>query len=312
MSSLEQLKKFTTIVADTGEFNELKKVKPQDATTNPSLILEAIKNPAYLPILKETVKGKKDIYEAYLDVFVAFGVEALKHLPANGRISIEVDPKLSWDKDASIIFANKIIERFQAKGIDRKKILIKLASTWKGTQAAMVLEKMGIHCNMTLLFSMAQAAACADSGATLISPFVGRITDFYKKEKNVTSFAPHDDPGVISVKKIFSYLKKFGYKTQVMGASFRSCEQIMALAGCDLLTIAPKFLEELSQRNDPVTRQLDLEMANKSDQKKLELTHPKFEFLHNEDVCATHLLSDGIRRFSKDLDTLMGIIAKEI
>lgn len=312
MSTLEDLKKVTIVVADTGQFHELKKYSPQDATTNPSLILEAIKDPAYLPLLQQTVKGKKDVYNAYMDLFIAFGVEILKFLPPNGRVSIEVDPKLSWDRDASIIFAHKIIERFAKKGIGPEKILIKLASTWEGAQAAYILEKMGIHCNMTLLFSMAQAAICADAGVTLISPFVGRITDFYKKEKGVTDFSANEDPGVQSVKKIYSYLKKFGYKTQVMGASFRSSKQILALAGSDLLTIAPKFLEEMSQASQAVPRQLDMEMAKKSDVTKIEVDYPKFSFLHNEDHSAAFLLSDGIRRFAKDLDTLLGIVAKEV
>lgn len=312
MSTLEDLKKFTVVVADTGQFHELKKYSPQDATTNPSLILEAIKDPAYLPLLKETVKGKKDVYDAYMDLFIAFGVEILKFLPHNGRVSIEVDPKLSWDKDASIIFAHKIIERFAKKGIGPEKILIKLASTYEGAEAARMLEKMGIHCNMTLLFSMAQASICADAGVTLISPFVGRITDFYKKEKGVTDFSPEEDPGVQSVRRIYSYLKKFGYKTQVMGASFRSSKQILALAGSDLLTIAPKFLEEMTNSQESVQKKLDLDMAKSSDVTKLTLNHPTFEFLHNEDHGAAFLLSDGIRRFAKDLDTLLGIVAKEV
>jgi len=312
MSTLEELKKFTVVVADTGQFHELKKYSPQDATTNPSLILEAIKDPAYLPLLKETVKGKKDVYDAYMDLFIAFGVEILKFLPQKGRVSIEVDPKLSWDKDASIIFAHKIIERFAKKGIGPEKILIKLASTYEGAQAARMLEKMGIHCNMTLLFSMAQASICADAGVTLISPFVGRITDFYKKEKGVTDFSPQEDPGVLSVRRIYSYLKKFGYKTQVMGASFRSSKQILALAGSDLLTIAPKFLEEMTQSQETVQKKLDLDMAKSSDVTKLTLDYPNFEFLHNEDHGAAFLLSDGIRRFAKDLDTLLGLVAKEI
>ena len=312
MSTLEDLKKFTVVVADTGQFHELKKYSPQDATTNPSLILEAIKDPAYLPLLKETVKGKKDVYDAYMDLFIAFGVEILKFLPRNGRVSIEVDPKLSWDKDASIIFAHKIIERFAKKGIGPEKILIKLASTYEGAEAARMLEKMGIHCNMTLLFSMAQASICADAGVTLISPFVGRITDIYKKEKGVTDFSPEEDPGVQSVRRIYSYLKKFGYKTQVMGASFRSSKQILALAGSDLLTIAPKFLEEMTNSQESVQKKLDLDMAKSSDVTKLTLNHPTFEFLHNEDHGAAFLLSDGIRRFAKDLDTLLGIVAKEV
>ncbi|NDE62949.1 MAG: transaldolase [Chlamydiae bacterium] len=312
MSTLEDLKKITVVVADTGQFHELKKYSPQDATTNPSLILEAIKDPAYLPLLKETVKGKKDVYSAYMDLFIAFGVEILKFLPPNGRVSIEVDPKLSWDKDASIVFAHKIIDRFAKKGIGSEKILIKLASTYEGAEAARILERMGIHCNMTLLFSMAQASICADAGVTLISPFVGRITDFYKKEKGVTDFSPEDDPGVQSVRRIYSYLKKFGYKTQVMGASFRSSKQILALAGSDLLTIAPKFLEEMSQSQQAVPKKLDLEMAKNSDVSKLSLNQSSFEFLHNEDHGAAFLLSDGIRRFAKDLDTLLGIVAKEV
>lgn len=312
MSTLEDLKKFTVVVADTGQFHELKKYSPQDATTNPSLILEAIKDPAYLPLLKETVKGKKDVYDAYMDLFIAFGVEILKFLPQKGRVSIEVDPKLSWDKDASIVFAHKIIERFAKKGIGPEKLLIKLASTYEGAEAARMLEKMGIHCNMTLLFSMAQASICADAGVTLISPFVGRITDFYKKEKGVADFSPEEDPGVQSVRRIYSYLKKFGYKTQVMGASFRSSKQILALAGSDLLTIAPKFLEEMTNSQETVQKKLDLDMAKSSDVTKLTLNHPSFEFSHNEDHGAAFLLSDGIRRFAKDLDTLFGIIAKEI
>jgi transaldolase len=312
MSTLEDLKKFTVVVADTGQFHELKKYSPQDATTNPSLILEAIKDPAYLPLLRETVKGKKDVYDAYMDLFIAFGVEILKFLPQKGRVSIEVDPKLSWDKDASIVFAHKIIERFAKKGIGPEKLLIKLASTYEGAEAARMLEKMGIHCNMTLLFSMAQASICADAGVTLISPFVGRITDFYKKEKGVADFSPEEDPGVQSVRRIYSYLKKFGYKTQVMGASFRSSKQILALAGSDLLTIAPKFLEEMTNSQETVQKKLDLDMAKSSDVTKLTLNHPSFEFSHNEDHGAAFLLSEGIRRFAKDLDTLFGIIAKEI
>jgi len=261
-SSLDQLKKFTLVVADTGDFNSIQKYKPQDSTTNPSLILAASQLPAYKHLVDEAIAyGKahgKDTHhkvEIALDkLAVNFGIEILKLVP--GRVSTEVDARLSFDTEANIKKARELIALYKEAGIDKERILIKIASTWEGIQAAKQLEKEGIHCNLTLLFSLVQAAACAEAGITLISPFVGRITDFYKQKENKT-YAPQEDPGVLSVQRIYNYFKKFGYKTVVMGASFRTKEQVIELAGCDLLTVSPALLEELAQSQIPVVRKLD-------------------------------------------------------
>lgn len=306
-TSLEQLKKYTTVVSDTGDFEAIKKYKPTDATTNPSLILAAAKMPQYQHVIDEAVTyGKKhgktlqeQIDAAADKLCVLFGLEILKIVP--GRVSTEVDARLSFDKDASIAKAKKFIQMYEEAGIKKDRILIKLASTWEGIQTAKVLEEeYGIHCNLTLLFSMAQAVACAESGVTLISPFVGRILDWYVANTNTKSYEPHDDPGVKSVTQIYNYYKKFGYKTVVMGASFRNAGEIRALCGCDLLTISPGLLEELDRSSDHVGEQLNEGSAKKLDIDRIEMNEKVFRWMMNEDQMATDKLSDGIRKFAVD------------
>jgi len=314
-NSLEQLKSFTTVVADTGDFEAMKAYKPTDATTNPSLILQAANLPQYKPLIQKAVHyGNKvggsvdEKLEAAMDMLcVLFGVEILKIVP--GRVSTEVDARLSFNKEASIAKAQRLIQLYQDEGIGKERILIKLASTWEGIQAARELEqKHGIHCNLTLLFSFAQAVACAEAGVTLISPFVGRILDWYVANTEVKTFSGEEDPGVISVTNIYNYYKKFNYKTVVMGASFRNIEEVKALAGCDLLTISPKLLGELEVSNDPVTKRLSKEAAEKSEFEKIELDEAKFRWLLNEDVMATDKLADGIRKFAADAKKLENTI----
>lgn len=307
MSSLSHLKKITTVVADTGDFEAMKKYKPTDATTNPSLILMAAKLPQYKHILERAVdfgkkngKNSKEQLEAAMDkLVVLFGVEILNIIP--GRVSTEVDARLSFDKEASIAKARKYIKMYEEHGIKKERILIKLASTWEGIQAARTLEKdNGIHCNLTLLFSFCQAVACAEAGVTLISPFVGRILDWYVANTEHKVYAPQEDPGVQSVTKIYNYYKKYGYKTVVMGASFRNAGEIKALAGCDLLTISPKLLEELENSSDPVHEMLSEKTAKKLDQEKISMDEATFRWHLNEDQMATDKLSDGIRKFAED------------
>lgn len=306
MNQLEQLKKMTTVVSDTGDFDSIKVYKPTDATTNPSLILAATGQPQYAPLVEEGIrygksKGKnlKEQTDLSLEkIFINFGLEILKIVP--GRVSTEVDARLSFDIDGSVEKARHLISLYEKAGIDRKRILIKLASTWEGTVAAKQLEKEGIHCNMTLLFSLPQAIACAEAGATLISPFVGRILDWYKKNVKPEGYPPAEDPGVKSVTRIYNYFKKFGYKTQIMGASFRNKGEILELAGCDLLTIAPALLEELKDSSDPVTRKLDPKKTDPTLQ-KMHLDEKAFRFLLNEDAMATDKLAEGIRKFSEDI-----------
>ncbi|OXA52878.1 Transaldolase [Folsomia candida] len=306
-SSLEQLKSYTTVVADTGDFEAIKKYKPTDATTNPSLILAAAKMPQYQKLIDESIAyGKKNgktteeqIESAADKLFVSFGIEILKIVP--GRVSTEVDARLSFDKEASIAKAKKFIQLYEEAGISKDRILIKLGSTWEGIQAAKVLEEeYGIHCNLTLLFSMAQAIACAEAGVTLISPFVGRILDWYVANTNQKTYEPQDDPGVKSVTQIYNYYKRFGYKTVVMGASFRNSGEIKALAGCDLLTISPSLLEELDASQDVVGEMISEGSAKKLDLDKVELTEKTFRWMMNEDQMATDKLSDGIRKFAAD------------
>lgn len=306
-NQLDQLKKFTTVVADTGDFASLKQYSPTDSTTNPSLIYAAAQIPQYKPLLEEAIRHGKSKNQnqgshALDKVFVNFGIEILKIVP--GRVSTEVDARLSFDVEGSIAKARNLIALYEAAKIDRKRILIKLASTWEGVKAAEVLEKEGIHCNMTLLFSFPQAIACAEAKATLISPFVGRILDWYKKNENVSSYPAPEDPGVKSVTKIYNYYKKFGYKTQIMGASFRNKGEILELAGCDLLTIAPSLLEELKTSMDPVSRKLDPEKAKGSAGEKVDLNEKTFRYLLNEDAMATEKLAEGIRNFAKDIGKL--------
>ncbi len=305
-NKLEQLKKFTTIVVDTGDIDAVKKYNPTDATTNPSLILAATQKSQYKHLIDEAVnyaknKAKKpeDIHPLMMDkLFVNFGVEILKYIP--GRVSTEVDARLSFDIDGSIRKAHSLIKMYHEAGIEKERVLIKLASTWEGSRAAEVLEKEGIHCNMTLMFSLAQAIICAEAGATLMSPFVGRILDWYKKHDNVESYAPEDDPGVKSVTQIYHYLKKFDYKSQVMGASFRNIDEILELAGCDLLTIAPSLLEELKNAQGAVPRKLDPEKARHLDIKKIVLDEKTFRLMLNDNAMATEKLSEGIRKFAED------------
>lgn len=318
MKKLDQLKKMTIIVADTGEFEEIKQYRPTDATTNPSLIFAASSKPDYQFLIEEAIqwgkknaKTKEGVKEQVIDkVFVNFGLEILKIVP--GRVSTEVDARLSFDVEGSVQKARHLIALYEAAGTDRKRILIKLASTWEGIKAAEILEKEGIHCNMTLMFSLAQAIGCAQVKATLISPFVGRILDWYKKSEGKESYPPAQDPGVISVTQIFNYYKKMGIKTQIMGASFRNVDEITELAGCDLLTIAPKLLEELQKAEGPVPKKLDAEAAQKLDIAPIQIDEKKFRWMLNEDAMATEKLAEGIRNFTKDLIKLEKIIEQRL
>ena len=308
MNSLEQLKQFTTVVADTGDFNSMRAYAPRDATTNPSLILKAVQQDAYKPLFSETVaahKGKPVDFIADR-VLVRFGLEILKIVP--GRVSTEVDARLSFDTTATIAKAHELIALYEAVGISRDRVLIKIASTWEGIVAATVLEKEGIHCNLTLLFSSIQAAACAEGGITLISPFVGRIMDWYKK-RDGKDFAPEDDPGVQSVRYIYAYYKHYGYKTEVMGASFRNVGEILALAGCDLLTISPDLLNTLQGMNEPVVRKLIPVAKAAIAPIRLDVSEPAFRYALNADAMATEKLAEGIRAFAVDSGKLEGLIA---
>jgi transaldolase len=320
MDKLQQLKQFTTIVSDTGEFEEIKKYKPTDGTTNPSLILAASKLPEYQFLIEEAIQyGKKKatsnqtseiIHHALEKIFVNFGVEILKIVP--GRVSTEVDARLSFDVEGSIAKAKTYIALYESAGIPRERILIKLASTWEGIVAARELEKQGIHCNMTLMFSLAQAIGCADAKATLISPFVGRILDWYKKAEGKASYPPAEDPGVVSVTQIFNYYKKMGIKTQIMGASFRNVDEILELAGCDLLTIAPKLLSELSSLSGPVPCKLDAEKAKHSDIQPIKLDEKTFRWMLCENAMASEKLYEGIRNFAKDTITLEKLLEQKL
>jgi transaldolase len=299
MNQLEQLKQFTTIVADTGDFQAMKAFAPRDATTNPSLILKAVQKEEYRHLLEKAVRDNagKSIDEIIDRLLVAFGLEILKLIP--GRVSTETDARLSFDTEGTIAKARKLIALYEAAGIARERVLIKIASTWEGIRAAQTLERDGIRCNMTLLFSLPQAIACADAGAQLISPFVGRIYDWFKKTTG-QEYSGADDPGVQSVKRIYNYYRKFGYKTEVMGASFRNTSQIIELAGCDLLTISPELLQKLSEAEATITRKLSVETAHASDAVKLDLDEKTFRFMLNEDAMATEKLAEGIRLFCID------------
>ncbi len=317
MDQLEQLKKMTTIVADTGDIEAMRTFLPQDATTNPTLILKAAQKPEYQYLINKAIKDTENITyskearkQALLDqLFVNFGSEILKIVP--GRISTEVDAHLSFDQEGSVRKAKTLISLYEKMGVPRNRILIKLASTWEGVRAAEVLEMEGIHCNMTLMFSLPQAVACAEAKATLISPFVGRILDWYKKNEGVQSYPPAQDPGVKSVQEIYTYYKKFDIKTQVMGASFRNKDQITELAGCDLLTIAPKLLEELHSSQDPIEQKLSVEKAKQQEVTRLELTESSFRYYFNEDPMAVDKLAEGIRTFAKDFHILWDFIVQK-
>lgn len=308
MNQLEQLRQYTTVVADTGDFQSIRSYTPQDSTTNPSLILRAVQKDAYRSLLEKAVRDNHEKpVEAIIDrLLVSFGCEILNIVP--GRVSTETDARLSFDTEGSIRKGRELIALYEAAGIPRERVLIKIASTWEGIKAARVLEKEGIRCNMTLLFSLAQAVACAEAGVQLISPFVGRIYDWYKKSTG-QEYAGADDPGVQSVRRIYNYYRKFGYKTEVMGASFRNPAQITELAGCDLLTISPDLLKKLSESEAPVTRKLSPETAKTDPAEKMQLDEKTFRFLLNEDAMATEKLSEGIRLFCADTVKLEQMIA---
>ncbi len=307
MNQLEQLKKFTTVVADTGDFQSMKTFAPQDATTNPSLILKAVQKDDYKPLLEKAVKDHagKTTGQIIDHLLVAFGLEILKIIP--GRVSTETDARLSFDTEGTITKGRELIALYEAAGIPRERILIKIASTWEGIRAAEVLEKEGIRCNMTLLFALPQAVACAEAGAQLISPFVGRIYDWYKKSTG-QEYTGADDPGVQSVKRIYTYYRKFGYPTEVMGASFRNTSQITELAGCDLLTISPDLLQKLSESDVEISQKLNAAEAQSADIKKLSLDQKTFRAMLNEDAMGTEKLAEGIRLFCIDTVKLEAII----
>ena len=306
MNNLESLRKYTTVVADTGDLEAIQAFRPQDATTNPSLLLKAAQMPQYRPLVEEALHyagqaggDRSARNERFMDkLAVNFGCEILKIIP--GRVSTEVDAIYSFDTEGTIAKAKSFIELYRKAGIERERILIKVGTTWEGIRAAEQLEREGIHCNMTLLFSFAQAVACAEAGVTLISPFVGRIYDYYLKEKGVKDLPIAEDPGVASVVRIYDHYKKFDYRTQVMGASFRKADQVVELAGCDLLTISPDLLSELKGRPGEIPRKLAPETAKASPGERVHLDEKTFRFQHNEDAMATDKLADGIRRFYAD------------
>ena len=307
MNQLEQLKQYTTVVADTGDFHAMQTFQPQDATTNPSLILKAVQKPEYRPLLEQTVQAHRGASTSTIidHLLIAFGLKILAIIP--GRVSTETDARLSFDTDGTIAKARQLIALYEAAGISRERVLIKIASTWEGICAAKVLQQEGIRCNMTLLFSLPQAIACAEAGAQLISPFVGRIYDWYKKASG-TDYSGADDPGVQSVQRIYTYYKKFGYTTEVMGASFRNTSQILELAGCDLLTISPELLQSLSDTDGVVERKLSSEQAAHADIQKISLDEKAFRLALNEDAMATEKLAEGIRLFCADSVKLEALI----
>jgi transaldolase len=320
MTLLEQLRKMTVVVSDTGDINAIEKFLPRDATTNPSLITAAAEMPAYSQIVDDTLMtARKQLGDvaapevvakhAFEGLAVEFGKKILAIIP--GRVSTEVDARLSYDTDAMVATGRKIIKMYEDAGITRERILIKIASTWEGIQAAQVLEHEGIHCNMTLLFGLHQAIACAEAGATLISPFVGRILDWYKKDTG-RDYAPAEDPGVVSVRAIYDYYKKFGYKTEVMGASFRNTGEIIELAGCDLLTISPALLAKLDATEGDLVRKLDPAISATLVLERIPMNRETFDRMHAENRMASDKLAEGIEGFSKALVNLEKLLAKRI
>ena len=315
-TQLDSLRKMTVVVADTGDIDAIKKYQPQDATTNPSLILSASALPQYAPLIDEAIAYAKaqsadkaqQLIDAEDKLAVNIGLEILKIVP--GRISTEVDARLSYDTQATVEKARKLIALYNAAGISNDRILIKIASTWQGIRAAEILEKEGINCNLTLLFSEAQARACAEAGVYLISPFVGRILDWYKANTDKKEYAPAEDPGVISVTKIYNYYKEYGYKTVVMGASFRNVGEIIELAGCDRLTIAPALLKELQENTTPLVRKLEYKGEVKA--KPQPLTEAEFYWQHNSDAMAVEKLADGIRKFAVDQEKLEAMLSEKL
>ena len=315
-TQLDSLRSMTVVVADTGDIDAIKKYQPQDATTNPSLILSASALPQYAPLIDEAIAYAKaqstdkaqQLIDAEDKLAVNIGLEILKIVP--GRISTEVDARLSYDTQATVEKARKLIALYNAAGISNDRILIKIASTWQGIRAAEILEKEGINCNLTLLFSEAQARACAEAGVYLISPFVGRILDWYKANTDKKEYAPAEDPGVISVTKIYNYYKEYGYKTVVMGASFRNVGEIIELAGCDRLTIAPALLKELQENTTPLVRKLEYKGEVKA--KPQPLTEAEFYWQHNSDAMAVEKLADGIRKFAVDQEKLEAMLSAKL
>jgi transaldolase len=313
-SVLDQLKKHTVVVADTGDFESIREYEPRDATTNPSLILKAASQEAYAGLVDEVVstaksEGVSDVDEVMDRLLVRFGTEILAIVP--GRVSTEVDARLSFNVETSLAKARKLISMYEAAGHSRDRILIKLATTWEGVETSRVLEQEGIHCNMTLLFSLAQAIACAEAGSQLISPFVGRILDWHKATSG-KEFYGADDPGVQSVTAIYNYYKKFGHKTEVMGASFRNSGEIKELFGCDLLTISPDLLEEMQNDHEEVFVKLTEEQAHTSNAEKIHMDENAFRFLLNEDPMATEKLAEGIRRFAADVRKLEDLLSEKL
>lgn len=317
-NQLDQLKQFTVVVADTGDFATLKQYAPRDATTNPSLILKAAQMPEYAWLVdkvitdakKSSFAGKALLHHVLDHLLIAFGCEILKIVP--GRVSTETDANLSFDADALVAKGRQFIKLYEQAGIARERILVKIASTWEGIRACEVLQKEGINCNLTLLFSLAQAVACAEAKAKLISPFVGRILDWYKKSTGKASYAPHEDPGVVSVTRIFEYYKKHGHRTEVMGASFRNMGEITELAGCDLLTISPQLLAELEAAEGDLPRKLDAERAKTLDIPKVDMTEETFRAMHAADAMANEKLAEGIEGFSKALVELETLLAARV
>ena len=305
MNQLDQLKQFSTVVADTGDFQLMRAYQPQDATTNPSLILKAVQKPEYLGLLERTVRDYRDapVTEVIDQLLIRFGIEILNIVP--GRVSTETDARLSFDTAATLEKARHLIQLYERAGIARERVLIKIASTWEGIRAAEILEQEGIRCNLTLLFSLPQAAACAEARVQLVSPFVGRIYDWYKKSTG-QDYTADNDPGVLSVRRIYGYYKQYGYKTEVMGASFRNTGQILALAGCDLLTISPDLLQKLQDSKEVLERQLVPDNLQPID--RLDGTEKSFRYLLNDDPMATEKLAEGIRLFAKDTVTLEQVI----
>ena len=317
LSQLEQLKKFTIVVADTGDFESIKDYKPQDATTNPSLIYAATQKDNYVHLLDEVIADRKNsglsgaaqIEDIIEHLLVKFGSEILKIVP--GRVSTETDARYSFDTEGSINKARQLIKLYKERGIGPERVLIKIASTWEGINAAEQLQKEGIKCNLTLMFSLPQAVRCAEAKVQLISPFVGRIYDWYKAHEKRDYRGP-EDPGVQSVQEIYTYYKKFGHKTEVMGASFRNVSQILELAGCDALTISPELMKELSESTEPVERKLDPEKAKAAKIDRLDLDEKKFRWLLNENAMATEKLSEGIRKFAADIVKLEKVVASKL
>src|ERR1700726_1526901 len=317
LNQLEQLKKFTKVVADTGDFESIKEFKPEDATTNPSLVYAATQKQQYTHLLDEVLTDRKksglsgaaQIEDIIDHLLVQFGCDILEIVP--GRVSTETDARLSFDVEGSIKKARQLIKLYEERKIPRERVLIKIASTWEGINAAEQLQKEGIKCNLTLMFSLPQAVRCAEAKVQLISPFVGRIYDWFKKE-NKRDYTGPEDPGVQSVQEIYTYYKKFGYNTEVMGASFRNVGQIIELAGCDALTISPELMKEFSESYEPLERKLDPEKAKKSDVQRLELDEKKFRYLVNEDAMATEKTAEGIRKFAADVVKLEKFVASKL